>query len=198
MEMGIWLVGTAYIVGGIPFAFVLARRWGGTDVRYSGSGNIGAANVLRTTGASVALAVLALDLSKGYVVVFAARSLGADQVIQGLVAVAVVAGHILPAWLKFRGGKGVATACGAFAVLAPAAVLGAAVIFILVVWVTRYVSLGSMSAALALAPLGYATASPPPVVVSALVVAILVMLRHTSNIRRLTAGCERRLGERGA
>ena len=155
--MGIWLVGTAYIVGGIPFAFVLARRWGGTDVRYSGSGNIGAANVLRTTGASVALAVLALDLSKGYVVVFAARSLGADQVIQGLVAVAVVAGHILPAWLKFRGGKGVATACGAFAVLAPAAVLGAAVIFILfilVVWVTRYVSLGSMSAALALAPLG--------------------------------------------
>ena len=198
MEMGIWLVGTAYIVGGIPFAFVLARRWGGTDVRYSGSGNIGAANVLRTTGASVALAVLALDLSKGYVVVFAARSLGADQVIQGLVAVAVVAGHILPAWLKFRGGKGVATACGAFAVLAPAAVLGAAVIFILVVWVTRYVSLGSMSAALALAPLGCATASPPPVVVSALVVAILVMLRHTSNIRRLTAGCERRLGERGA
>ena len=196
--MSIWLVGTAYIVGGIPFAFVLARRWGGTDVRYSGSGNIGAANVLRTTGASVALAVLALDLSKGYVVVFAARSLGADQVIQGLVAIDVVAGHILPVWLKFRGGKGVATACGAFAVLAPAAALGAAVMFILVVWMTRYVSLGSMSAALALAPLAYATASPPPVVVSALVVAILVVLRHTSNMRRLTAGCERRLGERGA
>ena len=196
--MSIWLVGTAYIVGGIPFAFVLARRWGGTDVRYSGSGNIGAANVLRTTGASVALAVLALDLSKGYIVVFAARSLGADQVIQGLVAIAVVAGHILPVWLKFRGGKGVATACGAFAVLAPAAALGAAIIFILFVWVTRYVSLGSMSAALALAPLAYATASPPPVVVSALVVAILVVLRHTSNMRRLTAGCERRLGERGA
>jgi glycerol-3-phosphate acyltransferase PlsY len=74
--MSIWLVGTAYIVGGVPFAFVLARRWGGTDVRYSGSGNIGAANLLRTTGASVTLAVLALDLSKGYVVLFAARSLG--------------------------------------------------------------------------------------------------------------------------
>lgn len=196
--MSIWLVGTAYIVGGIPFAFVLARRWGGTDVRYSGSGNIGATNVLRTTGASVALAVFALDLSKGYIVVFAARSLGADHVIQGLVAIAAVAGHILPIWLKFRGGKGVATACGAFAVLAPAAALGAAIIFILFVWVTRYVSLGSMSAALALAPLAYATASPPPVVVSALVVAILVVLRHTSNMRRLTTGCERRLGERGA
>ena len=154
--------------------------------------------VLRTTGACVALAVLALDLSKGYVVVFAARSLGADQVIQGLVAIAVVAGHILPVWLKFRGGKGVATACGAFALLAPAAALGAAIMFILVVWVTRYVSLGSMSAALALAPLAYATASPPPVVVSALVVAILVVLRHRSNMRRLTAGCERHLGERGA
>ena len=196
--MSIWLVGTAYVVGGIPFAFVLARRWGGTDVRYSGSGNIGAANVLRTTGASVALAVLALDLSKGYVMVLAARGLGADEVEQGLVATAVVVGHIFPVWLKFRGGKGVATACGAFAVLAPTAALWAAILFALIVWVTRYVSVGSMSAALALAPLAYATLSSPPVVVSALVVAILVVLRHTTNMRRLIAGRERCLGERGA
>ena len=195
--MSIWLVGTAYVVGGIPFAFVLARRWGGTDVRYSGSGNIGATNVLRTTGASVAFAVLVLDMSKGYVVVFAARSQGADQVVQSLVATAVVAGHILPVWLKFRGGKGVATACGAFAVLAPTAALAAAIIFVLIGGLTRYVSLGSMSAALALAPLAYATASSPPVVVSALVVAILVLLRHMSNMRRLYAGRERRMGERG-
>jgi glycerol-3-phosphate acyltransferase PlsY len=122
-------------------------------------------------------------------------------VIQGLVAIAVVAGHIFPVWLKFRGGKGVATACGAFAVLAPAAALGAAVMFILfvlVVWVMRYVSLSAMSAALALAPLAYTTASPPPVVVSAVVLATFVVLRHSSNLRRLTARCERRLGERGA
>lgn len=195
--MSIWLVGTAYVIGGIPFAFVLARRWGGTDVRYSGSGNIGATNVLRTTGMSVALAVLALDMSKGYLVMFAARSLGADQVVQGMVAAAVVAGHIFPVWLKFRGGKGVATACGAFAVLAPTAALVAVVIFAVVVWLTRYVSLGSMAAALALAPAAYATASSPAVAASALVVSILVLFRHTPNVRRLYAGRERRLGERG-
>ena len=196
--MNIWLVATAYIIGGIPFAFVLARRWGGTDVRYSGSGNTGAANVLRTTGPALALAVLAPDMSRGYVTVFAARSLGADPVGQGLVAIAVVAGHILPVWLKFRGGKGVATACGAFAVLAPTAALLAAITFMLTVWVTRYISVGSMSAALALGPLAYATAASPPVVVSALVVAMLVVVRHASNLRRLHAGRERRLGERGA
>jgi glycerol-3-phosphate acyltransferase PlsY len=195
--MSIWLVGTAYVIGGIPFAFVLARRWGGTDVRYSGSGNIGATNVLRTTGMSVALAVLALDMSKGYLVMFAARSLGADQVAQGMVAAAVVAGHIFPVWLKFRGGKGVATACGAFAVLAPISALLAVVIFAVVVGLTRYVSLGSMAAALALAPAAIATASSPTVAASALVVSILVLFRHTSNVRRLYAGRERRLGERG-
>ena len=196
--MSIGLVATAYVVGGIPFAFLLARRWGGSDVRHFGSGNIGAANVLRTSGASVALVVLALDLSKGCLAVFAVRSLGADQVVQGVAASAVVAGHIFPVWLKFRGGKGVATACGAFAVLAPAASLVAAVVFVLIVWMTRYVSLGSMAAALALAPVAYVTASPFAVVVSALVVAVLVLFRHTSNVRRLYAGRERRLGEQGA
>ena len=194
--MSIWFVGTAYVVGGIPFGFILARYWGGTDVRYSGSGNTGATNVLRTTGASIALAVLALDMSKGYVMVRAARSLGADEMMQGFVATAVVAGHIFPIWLKFRGGKGVATACGSFAVLAPTAALSAAFIFALVVYVTRYVSVGSMSAAFALAPLAYATVSSLPVVVSALAVAILVLSSHASNVRRLVVGGERRLGER--
>ena len=196
--MNIWLVGTAYVVGGIPFAFVLAGRWGGTDIRYAGSRNIGATNVLRTTGAPVALAVLALDMSKGYVVVFAARSMGADEVVQGLVATAVVAGHMLSVWLKFRGGKGVATACGAFVALAPTAAFGAAVVFVLVVGATRYVSVGSMSATLALAPLVYATASSPPVVAVAMVVAMLVLLRHAPNMRQLRAGREQRLGDRKA
>ncbi len=190
-------MGTAHVVGGMPFAFILARCWSGTDVRYSGSGHTGATNVLRTTGVSVALAVLALDMSKGYVMVLVSRSLGADEVMQGLVATAVVAGHIFPIRLKFRGGKGVAAACGSFAVLAPTAALGAVIIFALVVWVTRYVSVGSMSAAFALTPLVYATVSSPPVVVSALAVAILVLLRHGLNVRRLVAGGERRLGERG-
>ena len=129
--------------------------------------------------------------------VLASRSLGADEVMQGLVATAVVAGHIFPIWLKFRGGKGVATACGSFTVLTPTATLGAVIVFALVVWVTRYVSVGSMSAAFALTPLAYATVSSPPVVVSALAVAILVLLRHALNVRRLVTGGERRLGERG-
>ena len=196
--MSIWLVVAAYAIGGIPFAFLLARLLGGTDVRYSGSGNIGTANVLRTTGASVALAVLALDLSKGYVVVFAARALGFDAVAQGAVAAAVVTGHMFPVWLKFRGGKGVATACGAFTVLVPTAALGATVIFVVGVWLTRYVSVGSMSAALSLPPLTYLTGASPAVVVSALGVATLVLLRHRPNVRRLRAGQERRLGERGS
>lgn len=194
--MSIWFVGTAYVVGGIPFGFILARYWGGADVRYSGSGNTGATNVLRTTGASIALAVLALDMSKGYVMVLAARSLGADEVLQSLVATAAVAGHIFPIWLKFRGGKGVATACGSFVVLAPIAALWAAFVFGLVVCVTRYVSVGSMSAAFALTPLVYATVSSLPVVVSALAVTILVLSSHASNVRRLVVGGERRLGER--
>ena len=196
--MGIWLVFAAYAIGGIPFAFLLARLLGGTDVRYSGSGNIGTANVLRTTGAPVALAVLALDLSKGYVVVFAARALGFDAVAQGAVAAAVVIGHMFPMWLKFRGGKGVATGCGAFTVLAPTAALGATVIFVVGVWLTGYVSVGSMSAALSLTPLTYLTGASPPVVVSALGVATLVLLRHRPNVLRLRAGKERRLGERGS
>ena len=196
--MSIWLIGASYIVGGIPFAFVLARRWGGTDVRYAGSRNIGAANVLRTTGASVALAVLALDMCKGYVVVLAARSMGADEVVQGLAATAVVAGHIFSVWLKFRGGKGVAAACGAFVALAPTAAFGAVVIFVLIVAATHYVSVGSMAAALALAPLVYATTSSPPVVASATAVAMLVLLRHAPNMRQLRAGREPRLGEREA
>lgn len=196
--MSVWLVVAAYAIGGIPFAFLLARLLAGTDVRYSGSGNIGTANVLRTTGASVALAVLALDLSKGYVVVFATHALGFDSVVQGAVAAAVVTGHMFPLWLKFRGGKGVAAACGAFTVLAPSAAVGATIIFVLGVWLTRYVSVGSMSAALFLTPLTYLTGASEAVVVSALVVAVLVLLRHRPNLQRLRAGHERRLGERSS
>ena len=194
--MSMWLIALAYLVGAVPFAFLLARYVGGTDVRYSGSGNLGAANVLRTTGAGTALAVLVLDISKGYAVVFLAQRQGADALIQGAVGVAVVAGHIFPVWLKFRGGKGVATACGTFAALAPTATLIALLTFAAVVWGTRYISLGSMAATLLLPPLVYVTGAPGAIVLSALGVASLVLVRHRTNMRRLSTGRERRLGER--
>ena len=138
------LVVIGYVVGAIPFALLLARQVGGTDVRAVGSGNVGAANVLRTTGAFAGLMVMALDISKGCAVVLFAGSMGSDSAVRAVVGAAAVVGHVFPVWLRFRGGKGVATACGVFAVLAPRATAVAVATFGLVVWITRYVSLGSI------------------------------------------------------
>lgn len=193
--MDMWLIALAYLVGGVPFAFLLARQIKGTDVRYSGSGNIGAANVLRTTGIRAAVPVLVLDFSKGFGIVFLAQRLGIDPATQGIIGVAVVTGHVFPIWLRFRGGKGVATACGAFAALAPTASLAAVSAFAVIVWRTRYVSAGSMVAAVLLPPLAYATGAPGPIVLSALGVAVLVLARHRTNAQRLSSGREVRLGE---
>ena len=198
LTMVICLVFVAYVAGSVPFAFLLARQLSGTDVRYAGSGNIGAANVLRTVGTLASILVLVLDIGKGYCMVLLARVLGMDAASEAAVAGAVVIGHIFPVWLKFRGGKGVATACGAFVLLAPLATLFAAVVLFLVAGFTRYVSLGSILAALLLPPLTYLTQESVSVVLSASVVALVVILRHRSNIQRLLTGDERRLGDRSA
>lgn len=198
LTMVICLVFVAYVAGGVPFAFLLARQLSGKDVRYAGSGNIGAANVLRTVGTLASIAVLVLDVGKGYFMVLLARVLGMDEASAAAVAGAVVVGHIFPVWLKFRGGKGVATAFGAFVLLAPVATLFAAVVLFLVAGFTRYVSLGSILAALLLPPLTYLTQESVSVVLSASVVALVVILRHRSNIQRLLTGDERRLGDRSA
>ncbi|MCY4029362.1 MAG: glycerol-3-phosphate acyltransferase, partial [Acidobacteria bacterium] len=117
----IWLVVAAsYLAGAVPFAHLVARRRRGVDVRYAGSGNVGATNVLRLAGAPLAGLVLVLDVGKGAVAVLAARALGADEGAQAAAGAAAVVGHVWPVWLGFRGGKGVAVAGGAFAVLAPA------------------------------------------------------------------------------
>ena len=192
--MDVWLIVLAYLIGGVPFAFLLARQMGGPDVRYSGSGNIGTTNVLRTIGIRAALSVLVLDVSKGYAMVLLAQRQGVDEVVQGGVALAVVTGHIFPVWLRFRGGKGVASACGAFAALAPTATVAAAAAFAVVVWMSRYVSVGSMAAAVLLPPLAYLTGAPGPVSVSAIAVATLVLVRHRTNAQRLSRGSEGRLG----
>ena len=190
------LVLAGYLIGAIPFALLLARRKGGTDVRRAGSGNVGAANVLRVAGAPLAVGVMALDLGKGCAAVLLARSAGATEATLAAVAGAAVAGHVFPLWLRFRGGKGVATAGGAFAVLAPGAAALAAAAFIGVVWLTRYVSLGSMVAAVVLAAAVPFTGASAPVVACAATVAALVLYRHRGNMARLHEGRERRISQR--
>ena len=185
----------SYVVGTVPFAWLVGRL-GGADVRYAGSGNIGTANVLRTRGVAPAVLVLVLDVAKGAAAVLVAERLGADAVVLSTVSVAVVVGHVFPVWLKFHGGKGVATAGGAFFVLAPTATVVSASVFIGLVWATRYVSLGSIVAAALLPLLVYAIDGRSSVGVAVSCVAALILYRHRSNVVRLFAGNERRLGQR--
>lgn len=185
-----------YLIGSIPFALILARRWGATDLRGVGSGNIGAANVMRASGVTAGVLVAALDISKGAASVWLAEQMSADLRAPALAGVAAIVGHIYPLWLRFRGGKGVATACGVFAVLTPLAVPPALAVFIASVWLTKYISLGSVLASMAMAPLAYVTGSPVPAVSAASAAAAIIVFRHRSNLARLRAGTERRLSAR--
>jgi glycerol-3-phosphate acyltransferase PlsY len=186
----------AYLIGSIPFALILARRWGAVDLRRTGSGNLGAANVMRASGLTAGAVVAALDMAKGAASVWLAGRLSGEPAAPAVAGLAAIVGHIYPIWLRFRGGKGVATACGAFAVLAPVAVAPALALFVGVVWLTRYISLGSMLATIALPPLAYAFGSPDSVVAVATAAAAIIVFRHRSNLARLRAHTERRLGAR--
>lgn len=194
--MTAWLVLVGYALGSIPFAYVLARRGAGIDLRRRGSGNVGAANVFRTTKPSLAFAAVALDVSKGAVAVLFAQRLGADEAVRTLAGVAAVVGHTYPVWLRFHGGKGVATSCGVFVMLAPAATAAALAVFAATIWTTRYVSLASVLATLLVGPLAYVTRMPGSVIVGVTACTVLVVFRHRSNLARLVAGTERRLGQR--
>ena len=171
---------------------------GAADLRQIGSGNLGAANVLRTSGIRAGILVAALDIAKGAACVLLAVRLSPDAAAPAAAGLAAIIGHVYPVWLRFRGGKGVATACGVFLVLAPLAVLPAVMVFVLTVWATKYVSLGSMLASLLLPAIAYATGSPGPAVIVACAAAALILSRHHSNLMRLLAGTERRLGGREA
>lgn len=186
-----------YLAGSVPFAFLLARR-AGIDVRVAGSGNVGAANVLRTTGVWRAIAVMALDVGKGAAVVGIAYSASSNAAVPAATGAAAVVGHIYPVWLRFHGGKGVAVAAGVFSVLTPIATAVAAALFVFVVFATRYVSLGSIAATTALPPAAWLSGAPPVVVSVAGSIAALILFRHRSNIARLLAGTERRVGRRAA
>ena len=185
-----------YLLGSIPFAYMLARRHRGIDLRNAGSGNVGAANLLRTTTKKIGVSAMALDMSKGIATVLVARQIEPGATAPTVAGIAAVLGHIYPVWLGFRGGKGVATTCGVFAVLAPAATAIASACFLLTVWWTRYVSLGSVVASALLAPLAYETGSPGFVVAGAVVTAAIVIERHRANLVRVAGGSERRIGQR--
>jgi glycerol-3-phosphate acyltransferase PlsY len=191
-----WLVFLGYAIGSIPFGFLLARRWASVDVRMAGSGNVGATNVFRTTRRSLGLAVVLLDLAKGSAVVLLADRFGAGDPVRTATGVAAVIGHIFPVWLRFRGGKGVATTCGAFALLAPVATAIALGGFVITLWLSRYVSLASVIAAVLLPWMAYTTHAPAVVLGGIAIVAGLVVYRHRGNLARLCAGTERRLGQR--
>ena len=186
----------AYLLGSIPFGLILARAFGGGDVRKVGSGNIGATNVARAAGMLAGVFTLLLDVAKGAGAVLLAEKLSNSSATWMMAAAfAALVGHCFPVWLKFKGGKGVATAAGVFAVLSPRACAGAVILFLLVVIFWRYVSLGSVSAAAAMPLLIYFLWAPhhaPPLAVTlgALAAALLTIFKHRGNLQRLLEGAE--------
>jgi glycerol-3-phosphate acyltransferase PlsY len=186
----------AYLIGSVPFGLLLTRLAGAGDIRRVGSGNIGATNVLRTGHKGLALATLALDVLKGALPVWLAyRYLGPDMAV--VVGLGAVLGHCFPVWLKFKGGKGVATAAGVVVILTPAVAAIALGIFVAIVLATRYVSLGSIVGAIAAAPSAYLLGQAQAAELY-LLLAVLIVLKHAGNIRRLLQGSEAKFSPRGS
>jgi acyl phosphate:glycerol-3-phosphate acyltransferase len=201
----------AYLLGSIPFGYLLVRIFRGEDIRLSGSGNIGATNVARSGAKGLGIATLALDALKGALAVWLAAVLAGSKYnlcgdftqhpcapalrLMSVAALFAVLGHVFPVWLRFKGGKGVATALGVFCVLFPAAILVALAIFILIVAITRYVSLGSILGAIAFPAAAYFLQSTDAMsLVLASSVSLTVILKHHQNISRLLSGTESRFG----
>jgi acyl phosphate:glycerol-3-phosphate acyltransferase len=204
-DTGLGLIVAAYLLGSVSFSYLVVKVKEGRDVRSVGSGNAGATNVLRASGPAAAALALLLDLAKGVAAVLGTRLLEAPPPVVGGAAVAVVLGHVFPVFLGFRGGKGVATAAGALGALEPLAMLATLAVFVAVVLWKRYVSLGSIVAALVFPlfawaghRLGKMPDVTPSVVIASAAIAALVLFRHRSNLVRLRRGAEPRLGERTA
>ena len=199
------IAAVSYLLGSIPFGYLLVRIFCGEDVRQSGSGNIGATNVSRKSPV-LGIITLLLDAFKGSAAVAFAYFIstrGPDGMMpytaMSLAALCAVVGHIFPVWLKFRGGKGVATGLGSFIMITPKAVLLAVAVFVAVVAVFRYVSLGSMVAVASLPLLTYEMNSWGNMPLALLSFAcLLIIVRHLENIRRLLAGTESRIGSKRA
>jgi acyl phosphate:glycerol-3-phosphate acyltransferase len=198
------IVVLAYLLGSIPFSFLIVKLVARKDVRSVGSGNVGATNAMRAAGKAAGVTALLLDVLKGVAAVLVARRLGAPPALVGAAAVSVMLGHCYPVWLGFQGGKGVATSAGAMGALAPPAMTLSLLAFLIsVVW-KRYVSLGSILAA-ALFPLfvwvtqrlGWEERDPW-LLLAAAVIGLFVFFKHRSNLERIRQGTEPRIGERKA
>jgi glycerol-3-phosphate acyltransferase PlsY len=189
---GLLAVAIAYLLGAIPFGYLMVKFTTGKDVRASGSGNIGATNVLRTTGKMQGVATLVLDIAKGFAAVWIASILtGNSPLWTSLSALAVMAGHAYPVFLRFQGGKAVASFVGAFVYLTPAALLASLLLFVIIVASTRYISAGSVIAA-GMFPLGVWLILHPPVeiLLASVIAGVFIVIRHKENLQRMHAGTE--------
>ncbi len=182
-----------YLIAAIPTGVILSRLMGSEDVRLKGSGNIGATNVYRVAGKLAGILTLAGDIMKGFLPLLACKTWLAPTPTQlGVASAVAIIGHCYPVYLKFKGGKGVATAVGIFLVLSPQAVLVALAVFVLTVVTTRYISLGSVLAAMSAPLLILMLNHPQPIFLATLFIAMLVVWRHRTNIHRLMHGSEDR------
>ncbi|MFA5069161.1 MAG: glycerol-3-phosphate 1-O-acyltransferase PlsY [Candidatus Omnitrophota bacterium] len=193
----------SYLLGAIPFSFILGRLFAGVDIRRQGSGNIGSTNLVRCAGRPIGIAGLVLDISKGIVVVtiiadiFYSKGVSlSPHLFKMILGCSAVAGHIWTVFLKFKGGKGVATAIGVLAGLSPLAVVFAAAVWIITLSASKYVSLSSILMAICLPVIMYLSAQPAEYVVLALILCLLIVYKHRNNIDRLVKGTEYKFGQR--
>jgi glycerol-3-phosphate acyltransferase PlsY len=193
--LAILLLLGGYILGSVPTGFLVGRAWG-VDVRRTGSGNIGMANVLRTAGTLPAVITMAGDMLKGFAPVFLARFLTENEWVVAAVALAALAGHIWPVFLGFKGGKAVATGSGTAIALAPVVGLALFAFWCGVVLVSRYTSLGAISV-MVVSPVAFlVTGQPTPYVLYTVIGGSLVLWRHRENVRALIKGTERKIGQK--
>ncbi len=185
----LWCLG-AFLCGSIPFGLLLVKLAGKGDVREHGSGNIGATNVSRVGGKALGIVTLLLDILKGFLPVFLGKAFGLGESALSFLALAAVLGHVFTPWLKFQGGKGVATALGVALAFRAAMVLPALGLFIVLLLIFRFVSLGSVMAALALPVALIWTGATPLVILLWADISLLVIVKHHENIRRLLKGTE--------
>jgi glycerol-3-phosphate acyltransferase PlsY len=193
------VIAFGYLLGSIPFSYLVAKMFGVEDVRRTGSGNVGATNVMRSAGKTAGTIAFLLDAAKGAAATFLVGRLEpADPVMPAIAAVAAVLGHIFPLWLRFRGGKGVATGAGAFLPLAPTAAGLSMAVFAAFLAISRYVSVSSIVAAVSLPLLAFANRAPRPVWMAAALCAAVIVAKHRANLERLLRGAENRLGTKKA
>jgi glycerol-3-phosphate acyltransferase PlsY len=190
------LVATAYLLGSIPFGVAVARLAGNVDLRRVGSGNIGATNVLRSVGKGAAVLTLLGDIGKGALAVGLARAAGVAPPVLAAVALAAVLGHLLPVWVGFRGGKGVATTLGVILAAMPAVGGLLLLIWTAVAAISRYSSLAALVASAAMPLLAWLIDGRPAMVILSGLLLTLVLIRHRENVRRLLTGTEGKIGER--